>query len=226
MTTIRTLTLPVTEMDHAVSYYEQVLGVEARWRGATHAVLQVGPTEIRLVRASREEVTAAIEDGTLDEVIDTVWRMTGGWTVTPGRGAVCCPQCAALADDSHATEPVAERKTRWARRARSGTAPDDRRQWDALRGSGSIAGSALSVLQSAVVRRLRISRAAHTEYGVRLSFTGGDLPDVVLVGALQSPPAGSVLQTPFAARETVGIPFRAWGRRKRMIVTCDRVQLA
>lgn len=225
MTTVRTLTLPVTEMDHAVSYYEQILGVEPRWRGATHAVLEVGSTELRLVHASREEVTAAVEDGTLDEVIDTVWRITGGWTVTPGLGAVCCPQCAALADDSHATTPQPTPK-RWPRRARSATTSDDRRRWELLRESGFIAGSALSVVKSAVVRRLRISRAASTEHGVRVSFSGGDLPDILLVGALQSPQVGSVLQTPFAARETVGMPFKAWGRRTRMIVTCDRVRLA
>ena len=88
------------------------------------------------------------------------------------------------------------------------------------------AGSALSVVRSAVVRRLRVNRAVPTEHGVRVSFAGGDLPDILLVGALQTPPSGSTLQMPFAARETVGMPFRGWGRRTRTIVTSDRVRLA
>ena len=201
-----TITVPVADLDRAVTYYEELLGAAPRRRGRSRVVLGIDSeqVEVHLVQTSQEAVLTAIEDGTLDSAMSTVWRLTGGWTVKPGTGAVCCPDCAGLSLDDGPSLT----------------------QWDALRRSPLSAPSAAVVLQSAAERGVRVQRTARTTGGIRVSFADGDLPDILLVGALQSPPAGSVPEPPVMRHDTIEIPFKQWGRRRGRVITSDRIHLA
>lgn len=201
-----TITVPVADLDRASAYYEELLGSVPRRRGGSRVVLGLDSeqVEVHLVQASQEAVLTAVEDGTLDSAMSAVWRLTGGWTVKPGMGAVCCPDCAGLSLDGG---PGLTR-------------------WDALRRSPLSAPSGALVLQSAAERGVRVQRTARTNGGIRVSFADGDLPDILLVGALQSPPAGSVPEPPVMRHDTIEVPFKPWARRRRHIITTDRLYLA
>lgn len=222
------LTLPVTEIEDAVDYYGNLLGVEARWNSSSEAVLSIPSeeTDLHLVAARPEAVLRALDDGSLDVVVGSLWRMTGGWTVAPGKGGVCCQACGqpvAPPPGISARMPL-QRLARHIRRQKT-TPTVNESTWSNVGDSPLISRSALGVLRSASVRKIAVSWTRETEYGVRVSFAHADLPDVLLVGASQTPPPGSVLEVPILEGQAVTIPFQS-GRRRRVLVACDRIRLS
>lgn len=208
MTTIHadTITVPVADLDRASAYYEELLGVTPNRRDRSHVVLRIDSArlDIHLVHTSQAEVLSAIEDGTIDSAMSGVWRLTGGWTVKPGTGAVCCSDCAGLSLDERPSLT----------------------QWEILRRSPLSTPSAALVLQSAAERKVRVQQATRADGGIRVSFADEDLPDILLVGAPESPPAGAVPEPPTTTRDTVEVPFKQWGSGRRRVIAGDRIYLA
>lgn len=224
------LTLPVTEIEDAVDYYGNLLGVEVHWNNPAEAVFSIPSeqTDLHLVETQPEALLRALDDGSLDLVIGSLWRMTGGWTVAPGKGGVCCQTCGqsmTAAPDTAAPMPVRRRLRQILRQKASPI--DSVTEWTGISASDSplISRSALGVLQSASVRKVVVSRTRETEHGVQVSFAAAGLPDVLLVGASQTPPSGSVLEVPILEGRAITIPFRS-GKRRRVLVACDRIRLS
>lgn len=225
------LTLPVTEINDAVDYYGNLLGVEARWSNSTEAVLSIPSeeTDLHLVETRPEALLRALDDGSLDFVIGSLWKMTGGWTVAPGKGGVCCQACGqsiTAPPDTAVRNPLRHLARRIARRKALSPPTDSaiKRTWRKVGDSPLVSRSAVGVLQSASLRKIAVLRARETDHGVRVSFADGGLPDVLLVGAGQAPPPGSVLEVPILGRQAVTIPFSR-GKRRRVLVACDRIRL-
>lgn len=227
------LTLPVIEIEDAVAYYGNLLGVEAHWSNSSEAVLSIPSeeTDLHLVATRPETLLQALDDGSLDFVIGSLWRMTGGWTVAPGKGGVCCQACGQSITETPNTTaqvPSLRHLVRRISRRKAASLPSDpstERTWRRIGDSSLVSRSAVGVLQSASVRNIAVVRTRATDYGVRVSFADDGLPDVLLEGARQAPPAGSVVGAPILGRQAVTIPFHR-GRRRSVLIACDLIRLS